>query len=400
MDSAHSDSLSSPSPSSGSVSSTQMIDPDQMMDWKQWERYMAKIQSRGLNRFLNRYVVTNRMDIRKFLVNLELTITIALTEQSDDDDHDQNLNKVQALVRLENSILKFLKIRKKLPEYNSIDDAVSLIQRAQRILILTGAGISTCLESENGLYSQLEDYEGLDDPHDMFDLKFFKSNPLPFYKFLKTIFPFSSTTTTTISGSSNNDPSTRSASAKPIIPSDSHRFIKLVESNSKLLRNYSLVNVLIIFPKELASEYRYLGNESWGQEFDTMSRSVSPFDNYMKCSFAKFTCLKCRAKYPANQFEDSIARSQVVLCPTCRKPEADGACSSSSNKRRKVDIVKFDAASSDDELEVDWVDLGLMKPDIIFFVCHVPFPYICLISGHPSIPCGINVDARKLILLC
>jgi NAD-dependent SIR2 family protein deacetylase len=35
--------------------------------------------------------------------------------------------------------------------------------------------------------------------------------------------------------------------AKPIIPSDSHRFIKLVESNSKLLRNYSWVNFLFKF---------------------------------------------------------------------------------------------------------------------------------------------------------
>jgi len=307
---------------------------------------MAKIQSRGLTRFLNRYVVSNRIDIRKFLVNLELTITIVLNEQSDDDD--QNLNKIQALVRLENSILKFLKTRKKLPEYNTIDDAVSLIQRAQRILILTGAGISTScgipdFRSENGLYSQLEDYEGLDDPHDMFDLKFFKSNPLPFYKFLKTIFPFSSTATTTISGSSTNDPSTRSASAKPIIPSDSHRFIKLVEANSKLLRNYT-------------------------QNIDTLEMRAG-VRNLIQChgSFAQFTCLKCRAKYPASQFEDSIARGQVVLCPTCRKPETDGACKPSSNKRRKVDIDKFDAASSEDEPEVDWVDLGLMKPDIIFF---------------------------------
>ncbi|OAV92885.1 hypothetical protein, variant [Puccinia triticina 1-1 BBBD Race 1] len=333
------------SPSSGSSLPPQVIHPDQLMDWKEWEGCMRKIQSRGLTRFLNRYVATKRTDIDKFLVNLELTISIAINEQSSDD-RDEDLNKIQALVRLENSILKYVKARKKLPELNSIDDAVSLIQRAKKILILTGAGISTScgipdFRSENGLYSQLEDYEGLDDPHDMFDLKFFKSNPSPFYKFLKTIFPFSST-----SNSSTNGASTRSASsppAKPILPSDSHRFIKLVESNSKLLRNYT-------------------------QNIDTLEMRAG-VKNLIQChgSFAKFTCLKCHAKYPASQFEDLIARGHVILCPTCSNPETTEACKPNSHKRRKTDSYKFDAPSSDDEPDIDWVNLGLMKPDIIFF---------------------------------
>ncbi|KAA1105247.1 NAD-dependent histone deacetylase sir2 [Puccinia graminis f. sp. tritici] len=358
--STHSDSLSS-APSSRSSSPSQMIHPDQMMDWKEWEGLMRKIQSRGLTRFLNRYVVTKKTDINKFLVNLELTISILINEQSSSDDETQNLNKIQALVRLENSLLKFLRTRKKLPEYNSIDDAVSLIQRAENILILTGAGISTScgipdFRSENGLYSQLQDYEGLDDPHDMFDLQFFKSNPSPFYKFLKTIFPFSSTNninnnSSSGSGSNTNGASTRSTSspsAKPIIPSDSHRFIKLVESNSKLLRNYT-------------------------QNIDTLEMRAG-VKNLIQChgSFAKFTCLKCRAKYPASEFEESIARGQVILCPKCSNPETVEASKPNSNKRRKLDSHKFDAASSDgadddDGPDIDWVKLGLMKPDIIFF---------------------------------
>ena len=36
-----------------------------------------------------------------------------------------------------------LRMREKLPQYNTIDDAANLIKGAQRIMILTGAGIST-----------------------------------------------------------------------------------------------------------------------------------------------------------------------------------------------------------------------------------------------------------------
>ena len=38
-------------------------------------------------------------------------------------------------------------MREKLPQYNTIDDAVDLIKVSKRILILTGAGISTSLIS-------------------------------------------------------------------------------------------------------------------------------------------------------------------------------------------------------------------------------------------------------------
>lgn len=86
-----------------------------------------------------------------------------------------------------------LQSREKLPEYNTIDDAVSLIQQRKRILVLTGAGISTpylschpvpvltpamtgvsCgipdFRSRNGLYASLQEsgeYD-LDDPQQMY----------------------------------------------------------------------------------------------------------------------------------------------------------------------------------------------------------------------------------------
>ena len=92
-------------------------------------------------------------------------------------------------------IFASLRQRDKLPQHNSIDNAVELIQKSQRILILTGAGISmfnrflvfftilnsydhsfigvSCgipdFRSRDGLYASLKnqgDYD-LDDPQQM-----------------------------------------------------------------------------------------------------------------------------------------------------------------------------------------------------------------------------------------
>lgn len=73
-----------------------------------------------------------------------------------------------------------LRNREKLEEYNTVDDAVELIRNSKRILILTGAGVSTScgipdFRSKDGLYARLKDENWpIDDPQEMFDLSFFK----------------------------------------------------------------------------------------------------------------------------------------------------------------------------------------------------------------------------------
>jgi hypothetical protein len=45
-------------------------------------------------------------------------------------------------------ISRELSKRAKLPQYNTIDDAVSLLQKSKNIIVLTGAGVSDLLEGD------------------------------------------------------------------------------------------------------------------------------------------------------------------------------------------------------------------------------------------------------------
>eukprot|EP00501_MAST-03F_sp_TOSAG23-6_P000041 GSMAST32.ASY1.ANO1.42.1 assembled CDS len=82
--------------------------------------------------------------------------------------------------------------RRKLECVKTLEDAVSAIRRAKRILVLTGAGISVS--------------SGIPD---------FRNDPEPFYQFAKELYP------------------------GKFQPSPTHHFIRLLERKGKLLRNYT-----------------------------------------------------------------------------------------------------------------------------------------------------------------
>lgn len=87
-------------------------------------------------------------------------------------------------------LMNSLRQRERLHEYNTVDDAVELIRRSRKIIVLSGAGISvSCgipdFRSKDGIYATLQ-REGkfdLDDPQDMFDKQYFLHNPSCFYSF-------------------------------------------------------------------------------------------------------------------------------------------------------------------------------------------------------------------------
>lgn len=87
-------------------------------------------------------------------------------------------------------------VRSKLPNINTIDDVISLINSSAKIIVLTGAGVSvSCgipdFRSRNGIYARLsKDYPDLPDPQSMFDIHYFKRNPHPFFKFAKVLFTY------------------------------------------------------------------------------------------------------------------------------------------------------------------------------------------------------------------
>ena len=111
--------------------------------------------------------------------------------------------------------------RKKLPDINTLTDVVELIRKSQKIVVLTGAGVSvSCgipdFRSRDGIYARLAvDFPDLPDPQAMFDIHYFRKDPRPFFKFAKEIYP------------------------GQFEPSPCHKFIKCVESQGKLLRNYT-----------------------------------------------------------------------------------------------------------------------------------------------------------------
>lgn len=188
--------------------------------------------------------------------------------------------------------------RKRLEHINTIDDAVNLIKKSNNIMILTGAGCSvSCgipdFRSRNGIYARLhKDYPDLPDPQSMFDIIYFQHNPHPFFKFAKEIYP------------------------GQFKPSLSHLFIKKIEENKKLLRNYT-------------------------QNIDTIEL-IAGIKNIIQChgSFATATCTnqECKYKCNADDIRDSIFNQEIPKCKECNQ-------------------------------------VGILKPDIVFFGESLPESY-------------------------
>ncbi|KAI6215686.1 hypothetical protein M3Y94_00413600 [Aphelenchoides besseyi] len=177
--------------------------------------------------------------------------------------------------------------RDRLPQFNDFVHAVQLFKEAKRILIITGAGVSvSCgipdFRSSTGVYASLrQTYPDLPHPSSMFEIEYFKRRPEVFFSFAKEIFP------------------------GVYKPSISHLFIRFLEMEEKLLRNYT-------------------------QNIDTLER-VAGIERRVEChgSFGTGTCLQCGQKYTCDEMREDIYAQQVVRCKSC----GDGIC--------KPDIVFF-----------------------------------------------------------
>ncbi|KAF3761462.1 hypothetical protein M406DRAFT_219173, partial [Cryphonectria parasitica EP155] len=230
------------------------------------------------------------------------------------------------------AITRELAKRAKLSTYNSVDDAVELLQKSKNIIVLTGAGISTSLgipdfrSAGTGLYSKLH-HLGLDDPQEVFNITVFKEDPSIFFSVARDILP----------------------EAERFSPT--HKFIALLQEKGKLLTNYS-------------------------QNIDNLESKagISP-DKLIQChgSFATATCIQCGHKVPGDAIFGEIKAGKIPYCPVCAVPRR-----TTKNSSRKRKIVRdgtekkvrrrpgdYDSAS-DSEYDMPSKG-GIMKPDITFF---------------------------------
>ncbi|KAI0272734.1 DHS-like NAD/FAD-binding domain-containing protein [Gloeopeniophorella convolvens] len=280
--------------------------------WKkqQISAMQTHLKLRGLGSFLKEYVISRATPIPELLC----AFNIYLCEEL------QKKMPRTLLYFLQVILSRELQLRERLSQYSTIQDAVELISSSRRILILSGAGISvSCgipdFRSRNGLYATLKEkgeYD-LDDPQQMFDITYFKENPSVFYSFAQQIYP------------SN------------FIPSPCHRFIKLIEDNGQLLRNYT-------------------------QNIDTLETVVG-VRNVLQChgSFATASCLECRVRVAGSVIEREIMQGQVPLCKACSD---SGNTAKKPRKGRRKRGKRQDSEDEEDEpLFPPWI----MKPDITFF---------------------------------
>lgn len=198
---------------------------------------------------------------------------------------------------------KVLKTRSVLRDFYSIGHVIQKLKSCNKIIIITGAGISTSLgipdfRSSKGLYSQLTNL-GLSDPQEVFDLDLFHTDPTIFYSVANKILPPKDVYT-------------------PL-----HSFIKLLDSKNKLLRNYT-------------------------QNIDNVEANAGiSADKIVQChgSFATATCVSCKYHVNGDVIRPSIEAKVPSYCPKCKKQRS---------RMEKGDQYFPES-------------FGVFKPDITFF---------------------------------
>ncbi|KAL1742129.1 DHS-like NAD/FAD-binding domain-containing protein [Schizophyllum fasciatum] len=271
------------------------------------------LKERGMAAWVQEYVVTRGIPIPRLLQAFGISLCPELRAK----------RPKTLLFFLRVALSRELRMREKLPQYNTIDDAAHLIKGAQRVMILTGAGISvSCgipdFRSSTGLYANLKErgeYE-LDDPQEMFDIHYFRENPAVFYSFAHEIYP------------------------SKFVPSPCHRFIKLIEDKDKLLRNYT-------------------------QNIDTLE-TLAGVKRVLQChgSFATASCIQCRRRVPGTDIEEAILSKKVPVCSVCCPPES--LVPKKKKQGKKKAEGKWDS-QDEDESDGPVYPPGIMKPDITFF---------------------------------
>ncbi|KAK4673854.1 Sirtuin 2 protein [Podospora pseudopauciseta] len=145
--------------------------------------------------------------------------------------------------------------------------------RAKRIVVMTGAGISTAAgipdfrSPDTGLYANLASLD-LPEPEAVFDLGFFKVNPRPFYVLAKELYP----------GNYH--------------PTVSHVFVRLLAEKGLL-------------------------HQLFTQNIDCLEREAGiPAEKIIEAhgSFASQRCIECKTEFDAGKMREFVSRGEVPRC--------------------------------------------------------------------------------------
>lgn len=235
------------------------------------------------------------------------------------DDPLEKKHAVRLIKDLQKAINKVLCTRLRLAKFSTIDTFVEKLKTAKRIVVLTGAGVSTSLgipdfRSSEGFYSKIR-HLGLDDPQDVFNYDIFMQDPSVFYNIAHMVLPPEN------------------------LYSPLHSFIKMLQDKGKLLRNYT---------QNIDNLESYAG--------------IKP-EKLVQChgSFATASCITCHWKLPGEKIFANIRNLELPLCPYCYQkrreyfPSTDGLDSETANIGHGN--MPHHALKS----------YGVLKPDITFF---------------------------------
>jgi NAD-dependent histone deacetylase SIR2 len=174
----------------------------------------------------------------------------------------------------------------------TIESLAEFMTHANSIIVMTGAGISTSAGIPDfrspltGLYANLARLN-LPTPESVFELSFFRQNPLPFYTLAHELYP---------------------GRYRPTV---THAFISLIHKKGKLFKLFT-------------------------QNIDCLEREAGvPDDKIIEAhgSFATQRCIECKVEYPDDRMKEAIRSKKV---PRCITTTCDGLV--------KPDIVFFGEA--------------------------------------------------------
>lgn len=284
----------------------------------------SELFSKGPMRFLQEYVLMDSpYKVTDILCAFGFALPLKVVEK-----YDQEEFKTFLPV----AIKHFASARKRLSYPHTIEEFNEVINKANKILVLTGAGISTSLgipdfRSSTGLYAQLADC-GLSDPQEVFDIHIFREDPSIFYRIAREVLP----------GDKN-------------MYTPTHAFIKMLYDRGKLLRNYT-------------------------QNIDNLEANAGvPPEYLVQChgSFATATCQTCRYKVDGASVFDEIRLQKVPLCPLCQKIKQE--------QKPKKSKSKKDDSDEEDADPFEDASKGVLKPDITFFGEALPSRFDDLLLG-------------------